>query len=162
MTWKYVIGDAVYPEGGAGWIVHVCNDVGAWGAGFSGALSDRWVNVKRIFQSAVPRLTLGCVQEVPLSQHLGLFNMVAQRGLRSHYNKIPLQYDALETCLLEVKRRILHYTRLYPQFCTTAHKIHMPRIGCGLAGGNWAEVSAVIERAWADAPFTVTVYDLKA
>ena len=34
----------------------------------------------------------------------------------------------------------------------------MPRIGCGLAGGKWAVVEPIIQRALEDIP--VFVYDL--
>ena len=36
----------------------------------------------------------------------------------------------------------------------------MPRIGCGLAGGKWAKVEPIIERATAGL-CDVFVYDLK-
>ncbi len=40
---NYVVGDATQPIGeGPKIIVHVCNDVGAWGCGFVLALSERW------------------------------------------------------------------------------------------------------------------------
>jgi len=39
----YVMGDATAPKAdGPKIIVHVCNDVGAWGRGFVVALSRRW------------------------------------------------------------------------------------------------------------------------
>jgi O-acetyl-ADP-ribose deacetylase (regulator of RNase III) len=39
----YMTGDATAPVGeGQKLIVHVCNDIGAWGAGFVLALSKRW------------------------------------------------------------------------------------------------------------------------
>lgn len=38
--------------------------------------------------------------------------------------------------------------------------VHMPRVGCGLAGGSWDDVEPIINRALAGVP--VTVYDLPA
>lgn len=38
--------------------------------------------------------------------------------------------------------------------------IHMPRIGCGLAGGDWAEIERLIERLLCDNDIHVRVYDL--
>ena len=40
--------------------------------------------------------------------------------------------------------------------------IHMPRIGCGLAGGNWDQIEPLLEEHLAMAGFDVRVYDLPA
>jgi hypothetical protein len=38
--------------------------------------------------------------------------------------------------------------------------IHMPRIGCGLAGGKWDQIEPLLEEHLARAGFDVRVYDL--
>jgi hypothetical protein len=38
----------------------------------------------------------------------------------------------------------------------------MPRIGCGLAGGNWDQIEPLLEEHLALAGFDVPVYDLPA
>ena len=40
--------------------------------------------------------------------------------------------------------------------------IHMPRIGCGLAGGSWHEIEPILEEHLAGAGFDIRVYDLPA
>lgn len=43
MQIQYITGDATDPTGGGNKIIaHVCNDIGAWGAGFVLAISRRW------------------------------------------------------------------------------------------------------------------------
>nr|WP_218025660.1 hypothetical protein [Capsulimonas corticalis] len=43
MSITYTIGDATDPpRDEPGIIVHVCNDIGAWGKGFVMAISKRW------------------------------------------------------------------------------------------------------------------------
>ena len=37
---------------------------------------------------------------------------------------------------------------------------HMPRIGCGLAGGKWEQVGPIVEETLAAAGVNVVVYDL--
>lgn len=37
--------------------------------------------------------------------------------------------------------------------------VHMPRIGCGLAGGRWTRVEPLIAGRLADRGIAVTVYD---
>ena len=42
------------------------------------------------------------------------------------------------------------------------YSIHMPRIGCGLAGGDWKTIENIIQRTFVDiANVDVYVYDLK-
>ena len=37
--------------------------------------------------------------------------------------------------------------------------VHMPRIGCGLAGGTWGKIEPILERTLIKAGVEVTVYD---
>jgi O-acetyl-ADP-ribose deacetylase (regulator of RNase III) len=37
--------------------------------------------------------------------------------------------------------------------------VHMPRIGCGLAGGDWSRVEPLILRRLVERGVAVTVYD---
>ena len=78
-------------------------------------------------------------------------NMIAQRGVRGRANPVPLDMQALQACLTTVDRaaRLLSLP------------IHMPRIGCGLAGGHWdgpGGVGDVVEQSLGK--HFVTVYDL--
>jgi hypothetical protein len=53
---RYVIGDAVWPIGdGPKIIAHVVNTLGKWGAGFSGALSERWPSLVPLYRNWVRR-----------------------------------------------------------------------------------------------------------
>jgi hypothetical protein len=40
--------------------------------------------------------------------------------------------------------------------------IHMPRIGCGLAGGTWDQIEPFLEEHLVSTGFDVRVYDLPA
>lgn len=166
----YVTGDATEPQGpGRKIIAHVCNDVGAWGAGFVLALSARssiprqeyrrwyknWVLVPYVRElSHEPPFKLGEIQFAYLrgQAYVWACNMIAQRGThRGPEDTRPLiQYDALRHCLRKLG--------------TAAHaahaSIHMPRIGCGLAGGTWAEVQPIIMQELCVNNLDVTVYDL--
>ena len=74
--------------------------------------------------------------------------MVAQHGIRSGVEGPPIRYDALLKCLKELG---LYAHQLQAN-------VHMPRIGCGLAGGKWEKVELLIAETL---PGTqVFVYDL--
>jgi O-acetyl-ADP-ribose deacetylase (regulator of RNase III) len=163
----YVKGDATRPRvlRGRRVIVHVCNDKGGWGAGFVLAISKRWEEPERRYRKWASTghelnagaFELGNVQwclvrdDRPESagDPINVVNMVAQDGYGTP-GRIPLRYDALEKCLLKVAAEV----KDPGGECS----VHLPRIGCGLAGGTWAEVGPIVEKALAGVD--VYVYDL--
>ena len=65
---KYVDGDATQPQGpGLKYIIHCCNDVGAWGAGFVLAISKRWPGPEKAYrewaESDSPTLPIAHLQQ---------------------------------------------------------------------------------------------------
>jgi O-acetyl-ADP-ribose deacetylase (regulator of RNase III) len=172
---RYVQGDATRPEAPPGAsgpriVVHVCNDVGGWGAGFVLALSKRWPTAEQRYRwwsrgeraahdgEADPaRFALGEVQLVevePGPSPVVVANLVGQRGLaKASDGTPPVRYDAIRAGLATVAA----YAERHP-----GATVHMPRIGCGLAGGRWEEVGPIVQRALCDRGVPVTVYDLPA
>lgn len=152
---NYVIGDATDPQAnGNKVIVHVCNNIGAWGAGFVKAISAKWSEPEEYFREwsgygVAGNYFLGQVQYVQVESDIWVANMVAQNGIRSADNPIPLDYVSLKYCLTEVAD-----TARWMEM-----SVHMPRIGCGLAGGKWDKVRPVINSTMSD--LSVTVYDLE-
>ena len=153
---RFVIGDATASSGiGPKVIVHVCNDVGAWGAGFVLALSRRWPEPEAEYRSwsrgkgALP-FELGQVQIIRVSSDIEVANMIGQRGIRREGGRPPVRYDAIERALNAVAAHCLRQ----------AASVHMPRIGCGLAGGKWAEIEPLILSQLVYPGVSVTVYDL--
>lgn len=148
---NYVTGDATYPQGaGRKVIAHVCNDAGFWGAGFVLAIDKRWTLPKDRYRK-INQKALGMVQTVRVADDLIVCNMIAQHSLRSATNKVPIRYDALAVCLEKLAAWIK--TR------DLGESVHLPRIGCGLAGGDWNKVEPIILRELAG--IDVFVYDLK-
>ncbi|UUG69465.1 hypothetical protein SEA_SHAM_158 [Streptomyces phage Sham] len=156
----YVKGSATEPVGdGPKIIAHVCNDIGRWGAGFVLSLNELSIlpraNYLRAYQNEVvewgnSRLRLGSVFLVDVKEDLYVANMIAQHGVRSANNPVPLNYEALEICLDRLARDA--------EFLNAT--VHMPRIGCGLAGGKWDVVESIINRVLTLRDIDVTVYDL--
>lgn len=154
----YLIGDATDPQGpGPKMIAHVCNDIGAWGAGFTHALSKRWLAPEQIYRQTFEkkvRPTRGEIQVVPLSvqppsSRMYAANLICQDGVGT--DRVRIDYDALEVCLHDLNKWMCAY---YEQ---TPMSLHIPRIGCGLAGGDWEEIKRTIKRTMDP---EVYVYDL--
>ncbi len=151
MQIQYIAGDATAPIGDGNKIIaHVCNDIGAWGAGFVLAISKRWPQPKAEYlkEKSQRSLTLGTVSVIQVEPRIWVANMIAQRGIRTQDGEPPIRYAALRQCLgiLAVEAQKLQAT------------VHMPRIGCGLAGGKWEAVEPLIRVAIPDTE--VFVYDL--
>ena len=155
MAITYVVGDATAPHGpGPGVIAHVCNDSGGWGKGFVLAISRRWPEPEAAYRRWArtgEKFGLGMVQLVTVEDHLSVANMVAQHGYVSPAHPVAIRYDALARCLSTLAGRIEAGTA-----------VHMPRIGCGLAGGSWGQIEPLLEEHLAGAGFDVRVYDLPA
>ena len=151
----YVVGDATCPKtGGNKLVAHVCNNKGGWGAGFILALSAKWTQpeeeYRRAFQSGQFH-SLGDIQVCNTDDpEITVVNMIAQNGFRSEENSVPLSYEALNICMKKLS-------------CfadSVKASIHMPRIGCGLAGGDREKVEAIIQSELCDKGIDVFVYDL--
>jgi O-acetyl-ADP-ribose deacetylase (regulator of RNase III) len=156
MNIQYLVGDATSPAGGGPAIIaHVCNDVGGWGRGFVMALSRRWPEPEQRYRAwhrgdEQQLFALGEVQFVQVGDALWVANLIGQRDVRPIGGVPPIRYDAI--------RRGLQY--IAAEARRLGSSVHMPRIGCGLAGGNWEEVGKIVEQELAQKNVPVTVYDL--
>ncbi len=154
----YVVGDATQPEGkGHKIIVHICNDIGRWGKGFVLAISRRWKEPEKAYRQWYEhpandnRMELGKIQPVMVSDDITVINLIAQKGIYRSKGVPPIRYEAVRTCLNKV-------CRYASGIEDKPISIHMPRIGCGLAGGNWREIEHIIRETLSD--IDVYVYDL--
>ncbi|WP_405603771.1 macro domain-containing protein [Streptomyces sp. NBC_01410] len=152
---EYVQGDATTPRGkGVKLIAHVCNDLGGWGKGFVLAISRRWPAPEAAYrrwhrERAGNDFGLGAVQYVQVGPYLWVANMVGQRGMRTGSKGVPVRYEAIDTALRALAEKAAELEA----------SVHMPRIGCGLAGGKWSRVEPLIAQRLTGRGIPVTVYD---
>lgn len=160
----YLKGDATNPQiEGRKIIAHICNDKGRWGRGFVLALARRYPLAKTAYMmwgegktisgsKSTDEFVLGKVQIHRTSfesPDIYVANMIAQHGINKVKGIPPIRYDALMVCLKEV----FQFASMH------GYSIHMPRIGCGLAGGEWSKIEAVINDANSMHNVNVFVYD---
>lgn len=172
MQIKYTKGDATNPKGiRTKIIVHICNDIGGWGKGFVMAVSNRWkapetsyrawfksktglysdnleyVNLSELDET---EFALGNVQFVMVDEGLWVANLIGQHKIRKGENRQPpIRYEAVQNGLKKVS-----------VFAKKEHaSVHMPRIGCGLAGGKWDEIESIVNEELIKRDISTTVYD---
>ncbi|PJM98506.1 Appr-1-p processing protein [Streptomyces sp. CB01201] len=154
-TLRTIVGDATNPQAkGPKVIAHICNDLGGWGKGFVLAVSRRRPEPEPAYrrwhrERAGNDFALGAVQLVQVTADIWVANMVAQRGLRTGSGGPPIRYDAVGQCLESVAEHVLARNA----------SVHMPRIGCGLAGGKWERIEPLIDKTLVARDIATTVYD---
>ncbi len=146
---EYVIGDATNPQAdGAKIICHICNDKGRWGAGFVLALSRKWMNPEQSYLNK-EQYALGDTTFVSVEEGVAVCNMIAQHDTQYSEDGLPpVRYGALYMCLDRVAKFA----------AATNASVHMPLIGCGLAGGHWPVVKSIIDETLLAAGIDVYVY----
>ncbi len=155
MTLRFVEGDATRPIGdGTKILLHVCNDRGGWGAGFVVAISRRWKTPERKYREwyrSREGFSLGATQFVQVEDSLWVANVIGQEGYKPVNGVPPVRYDAIAKGLAATRDKARELNA----------SVHMPRIGCGLAGGKWHEVEARIQSELVSHDIDVVVYDYK-
>lgn len=140
---KYINGDLfqLVPKDGSCVIPHVCNNFRAFGAGFVLPLKKHYPQAEAAYLK-MPQI-LGSVGFVDCDEVL-VANMIAQDF---SYNPIPLYYDALAACMVQVK-----------YFCLAKGvSVFAPLFGCGLAGGDAEKIEKMMKHYWTDNDIDVTV-----
>lgn len=166
----YCIGDATAPRGSIDdvkVIVHCCNDVGGWGAGFVKALEAKWPILPKRYRAwhrvghdfnvdfatsptnfEIAYFQLGGIQLVPVAEDIIVCNLIGQHDIMTdEKGKEPIRYWAINEGL-----------KMLDNLTPSDWAIHMPRMGCGLAGGTWGEMEKIITDVLGHR--SVTVYDL--
>jgi len=154
-TIQYLIGDATDPRGeGKKIIAHVVNDATPrWGGGFARVGGNCWPAAQEDFIAWTGQdrshLRLGQNRLFPINADFSVFHMVAQHGYGKS-DKPRIRYQYLETCLKTLSEIAQGKSA----------SVHMPRIACGQAGGNWGVVSELIDDILCRRGVRVTIYDL--
>lgn len=154
MEINYIKGDATSPQGvGNKIIAHVCNDVGGWGKGFVMAISNRWAEPEKQYRhwyESKESFELGQTQMVQVEFDTWVANMIGQRDIKKDKDgNPPIRYEAILNALKQVAVFAIEKNAT----------VHMPRIGCGLAGGKWESIESIILLELLQKEIPVTVYD---
>lgn len=148
-------GDALeFREAGPIILAHLVNDrATAWGGDFARAVRGRFPTAQEEFRrwsgASRGRASLGHVHVVEVEKDRYVASMVAQHG----YGPSPkprIRYSALRDCLRLVAEAAIEHRA----------SVQMPRIGTGMAGGNWSFIRELIDEELVCHGIPVTVVGL--
>ena len=148
---KYVKGDVTKSDiEGKLIIAHLCNNIGAFGAGVSGAIGRKWpiveMQYRKLLRGHQADHILGYTQFV-VDGPLVIANMIAQNGIGRGKDRVD--YVSLEKCLEELGS--------WAKYMNIP--IVMPRIGCGLAGSSWDKIEPYVVKMVLEHNVDVYIYD---
>jgi len=151
----FLKGDAIEPRTpGPNIIAQIVNDKTMnWGGhGFAYNIKKRLPEVQDDFQKWIlanpNNLSLGSTHVSLLSDERIVVSMIAQHGYGPSA-KPRIRYSALMNCLEQLAEVAVEKRAT----------VHMPRIGTGNAGGNWAIIQELIQDTLLRRRIEVTVYD---
>lgn len=141
---KYITGDLVkaFDNGDVDILAHQCNCFGAMGAGIARVIADKYPIVEerdKKFVNGVPEDKLGHGNYIGITERsCGTKGWIVNLYGQFYWSRTKQQtdYDALRSALKETNKIL--------SICKETYRIGLPKIGCGLGGGNWNIVSEII------------------
>jgi O-acetyl-ADP-ribose deacetylase (regulator of RNase III) len=132
-------------------IAHGCNAQGVMGAGVAALIRKRWPKAYEAYRNRYEEhgLTPG---EIVVADVDG--KAIANAVTQATQGMEPIRYvsyDALADCMAKIARYAMEHGHA---------AVAMPRIGAGLANGDWAIIERIIERQLVAAGVDVVVYEL--
>lgn len=143
---KYKKGDLL--EATEDIIAHGCNCSGGFGSGVAGQIAKKWPDVRAAYlkQHNSYGWELGSWQIVDADDKL-VINCATQKKYLPR-GICHADYDAIREVMGHVKKYASHYN----------FSVAIPKIGAGLAGGDWNVIEGILNEVFSD--YDVTVYEL--
>jgi len=134
-------------------VIHCCNNIGAWGSGFVLALNKRFGDGPKNAYLNMNSMYLGKVSYWNSDEdNCIVFNIVGQEGVASPTNLRPIRYDAIYNGCEKVFKAA-------NKIFGNKWEIHMPKMGAGLAQGNWSIIETIINETIAKFGIDTYIYE---
>lgn len=122
---------------GPRFILHQCNNKGGWGRGFVLEISKRWAEPERVYRERnsypLGDFDIVKVEDDPKTY---IVNIIGQEGYGNSARTgiIYTRLEALEKAFKEL-------SGILPENAI----VHCPKLGAGLAGGDWNEIAKLLQ-----------------
>ena len=143
----FVQGDVL--ESKANLIAHGCNCKGGFGSGVAGAIRTKYPKARHYYLDKFEEdgWKLGEVQFVKQWDDRWIANCATQDDFLPR-GTVHVDYDAVRTSMSKVKQFAMD----------SSLSVAIPKIGAGLAGGDWSKIESILNEVFND--YDVTVYYL--
>ncbi|MDM8565308.1 macro domain-containing protein [Candidatus Halobeggiatoa sp. HSG11] len=136
-------------EGKLDVIVHGCNCFCNMGAGIAKSIKAAFpeayqADLKTVKGSRTKLGTIGYAEIKKANHKIIIVNAYTQYNYKGRGRQVD--YDAMKSCFKEIKEKF------------SGLKICFPKIGAGLAGGDWETISKIIESELAGEDCTLVTY----
>jgi O-acetyl-ADP-ribose deacetylase (regulator of RNase III) len=135
-------------------ITHGCNCLSKMGAGIAPQMAQTFGCDKFPMELMGPNINkLGCIDYKTInieSNELIVVNSYTQYKYGKNHedgDKKPLDYEALTLCMRKINQTF------------KGKRIGLPKIGSGLAGGDWNQIKQIIKTELKDCELTVVIYN---
>jgi len=149
---KYVKGNLLdaFDNGDVKIIAHGCNCVGGFGSGIAGQIAERYPLVKVRYKElyGTGEAKLGFFQ----TNHIEGKGWVINCGTQREYSPIGQKHADYDSI-----RKVMHLLLSFSKNFGSVPAI--PKIGCGLAGGDWPTVEKIINSIFTDSEILVYVLE---
>lgn len=125
------------------YIAHGCNCVGAFGAGLAGQIARMYPQAREAYLKKYREegWKLGEIQLVKIEGGPTIINCATQYNYKGY--GLLADYGAIRTCLQKIKS-VTNNADPADRYFPEKIEIALPKIGCGLARGEWAVVEKII------------------
>lgn len=143
---KEITGDLILQSDLFEVIVHGCNCFCAMNSGIAPQIKSKWPEAFEVDCETIvgDKSKLGTISFTNNTSPI-IVNAYTQYEFGT--DKRNCDYNALESCMQLIKKNF------------TGKKIGMPKIGAGLAGGNWNIIKDIIQRELEDEEVTIILWN---
>lgn len=143
---KYINGNLL--DATSGIIVHGCNAQGVMGSGVAKAVKDKYPEAYQKYYAEYLHglLTPGWISVYNPSRYLTIVSGITQEYYGRDKNVVYVDYDSLAEVFRKVKS-------IWPGV-----PVHIPKIGAGLANGDWEIISRIINTIYTDDSVTCYIF----
>lgn len=159
---KYVRGNLIemFERNEVSVIIHGCNCQKKMASGFAGQLVKKYPSIKEEDEvtNSDAETKLGSFTYVGIGENNDnkvIINAYTQLNYGRDPTVVYVDYVALRKCF----RRIACFLKNFEDVFGGRYKIGIPKIGAGLANGDWSIISAIIEEEMKGLDLTVVEYD---
>ena len=136
-----------------GVIVQGCNSHGVMGSGLAKEVKARFPGAFRVYVEEYAKVTNAGLPGLPLGSFTAhwvtptkvIINAITQQDYGRDSSRVYVDYEALGLAFYDIARMDANIRTV-----GLMYGIHFPKIGCGLANGDWDTVTGLIDKVVPD------------